>query len=178
MMLSSLSTWSTFSVKSTKVSRVYAYWRYSMHAHVQVAGGKGRAAFCQAPPPVTREKKKDTDYSEYPLTSHGEMLYTLVQSGISAYPHKTVSMQFFETVARYGDFFKVRKECIMPTLQAMLDTRYVSTALWRVREGSTLWIQRATQYRYKYAVSGILPLLSVRPRGPQRDLTRTCGISS
>lgn len=32
-------------------------------------------------------------------------------------------MQFFETVARYGDFFKVRKECIMPTLQAMLDVR-------------------------------------------------------
>ncbi|OJT11445.1 Exportin-T [Trametes pubescens] len=91
---------------------------------INKSGGKGRAAFCQAPA-VQRDKRKETDYSEYPLTSHGEMLYALIQSGISAYPHKTVAMQFFETVARYGDFFKVRKECIMPTLQAMLDVRGV-----------------------------------------------------
>ncbi|KAI0775191.1 ARM repeat-containing protein [Trametes elegans] len=89
---------------------------------INKTGGKGRAAFCQAPA-VQRDKRKETDYSEYPLTSHGEMLYALVQSGISSYPHKTVVMQFFETAARYGDFFKVRKECIMPTLQAMLDVR-------------------------------------------------------
>lgn len=72
---------------------------------------------------VAKDKRQKTDYAEYPLTSHGEMLYALVQSGISQYPHKTVVMQFFETTARYGDFFKVRKECIMPTLQAMLDAR-------------------------------------------------------
>lgn len=75
---------------------------------------------------MTRDKdrrREIIDYSEYPLTSHGEMLYALVQSGISAFPHKIVDMQFFETVARYGDFFKVRKECIMPTFQAMLDVR-------------------------------------------------------
>ncbi|OBZ72293.1 Exportin-T [Grifola frondosa] len=89
---------------------------------INKTGGKGRAAFCQAPA-IVREKRKETDYSEYPLTTHGEMLYALVQSGISSYPNKTVVMQFFETAARYGDFFKVRKECIMPTLQAMMDTR-------------------------------------------------------
>ncbi|KAH9849715.1 ARM repeat-containing protein [Lenzites betulinus] len=89
---------------------------------INKSGGKGRAAFCQAPA-LLKDKRKETDYSEYPLTSHGEMLYALIQSGISSYPHKTVVMQFFETVARYGDFFKVRKECIMPTLQAMLDVR-------------------------------------------------------
>ncbi|KAI0671757.1 ARM repeat-containing protein [Trametes maxima] len=89
---------------------------------INKTGGKGRAAFCQAPS-VQRDKRKETDYSEYPLTSHGEMLYALIQSGISAYPHKTVVMQFFETAARYGDFFKVRKECIMPTLQSMLGTQ-------------------------------------------------------
>lgn len=74
---------------------------------------------------MAKDKRKETDYSEYPLTSHGEMLYALVQSGISSYPHKTVCMQFFETVARYGDFFKVRKDCIMPTLQAMLGPKLV-----------------------------------------------------
>ncbi|CAL1716709.1 unnamed protein product [Somion occarium] len=90
---------------------------------INKTGGKGRTAFCQTPIVVAREKRKETDYSEYPLTKHGEMLYALVESGISGYPHKTVTMQFFETVARYGDFFKVRKECIVPTLQAMVDNR-------------------------------------------------------
>jgi exportin-T len=76
---------------------------------------------------VDKERRKATDYSEYPLTTHGEMLYALVQSGISSYPHCTVGLQFFETVARYTDFFKVRKECIIPTLEAMVDGRSVSS---------------------------------------------------
>jgi len=86
------------------------------------AGGKGRAAFCVAPV-VPKEKRREVDYSEYPLTPHGEMLLALVQSSISAFPHRLVAMQFFETVARYGDFFKIRKECIMPTLEAIVDAR-------------------------------------------------------
>jgi hypothetical protein len=89
-----------------------------------VAGGKGRAAFCQAPH-IERDTRKATDYSEYPLTPHGEMLFNLVQSGIASFPNKTVALQFFETVARYTDFFKVRKECIIPALEPMIDTRSV-----------------------------------------------------
>lgn len=73
---------------------------------------------------VEREKRKATDYSEYPLTPLGEMLLALVQSGISSYPNRAVSAQFFETVSRYTDFFKVRKDCILSTLEAMVDARY------------------------------------------------------
>lgn len=94
-----------------------------------LAGSKGRQAFCQTPVDVAKEKRKETDYSAYPLTRHGEMLYALVQSGIAEYPHKTVTMQFYEAVARYGDFFKVRKDCIVPTLQAMVGPRYVRSAV-------------------------------------------------
>lgn len=118
--------WSSSLEKSTKVcisvSRVGRMKRIDTRV---VAGVKGRAAFCQTPAAISKEKRKETDYSEYPLTRHGEMLYALVQSGISAYPHKTVAMQFFETAARYGDFFKVRKDCIVPTLEAMVDARFV-----------------------------------------------------
>ncbi|KAG6820945.1 hypothetical protein H0H93_009181 [Arthromyces matolae] len=89
---------------------------------INKTGGKGRAAFCHAPT-VDKDKRKATDYSEYPLTTHGEMLYALVQSGIVSYPHHAVSLQFFETVSRYTDFFKIRKECIIPTLEAMVDRR-------------------------------------------------------
>jgi exportin-T len=76
---------------------------------------------------IDKDKRKLTDYSEFALTAHGQMLYTLVHSGISAYPHHAVTLQFFETTTRYTDFFKVRKECIMPTLHAMIDQRFVVT---------------------------------------------------
>lgn len=87
--------------------------------------GKGKPLFYQGPA-LDRDKKKiSIDYSKYPLTPHGEMLFALVQSNISSYPHRSVTLQFFETAARYPDFFKVRRECIMPTLEAMIDTRQV-----------------------------------------------------
>ena len=90
---------------------------------MSLIGQKGRAAFCEVPGTIQKEKRKTTDYSGFPLTSHGEMLFALVRSGVSAYPHSTVVMQFFETSARYGDFFKVRKECIIPVIEALVDTR-------------------------------------------------------
>ncbi|KAJ4477161.1 armadillo-type protein [Lentinula aciculospora] len=93
---------------------------------INKTGGKGRAAFCLAPA-IPRDAPKDArkliDYEEYPLTTHGVLLFALIQSGMSAYPHQTVALQFFETVSRYSDFFKVRKQCIVPTLQAMIDRR-------------------------------------------------------
>lgn len=62
------------------------------------------------------------------MTPLGEMLFALVQSGISSFPNRAVSAQFFETISRYTDFFKVRKDCILPTLEAMVDVRYSITA--------------------------------------------------
>ncbi|KAF8183925.1 armadillo-type protein [Pholiota molesta] len=94
---------------------------------INKTGGKGRAAFCQAPP-VDKDRRKAVDYSEYPLTTHGEMLFALVQSGIASYPNRMVALQFFETVSRYTDFFKVRKDCIIPTLEAMVDPRGLHNA--------------------------------------------------
>jgi len=88
-----------------------------------LAGQKGRAAFCEVPGSIQKEKRKTTDYSEFPLTPHGEMMFALVQSGVSAFPNQTVIMKFFETAARYSDFFKVRKECIIPVIEALVDAR-------------------------------------------------------
>ncbi|KAI3604817.1 hypothetical protein WG66_008673 [Moniliophthora roreri] len=90
---------------------------------INKSGGKSRAAFCLAPSSTDKETNKSIDYSVYPLTPQGELLFALVQSGMSAYPHQAVALQFFETVSRYSEFFKVRKECIVPTLEAMIDSR-------------------------------------------------------
>ena len=83
---------------------------------------KGRSAFSQAPQ-VPKERRKEINYADFPLTPHGELLLALFETGISAYPNQAVIMQLFETVARYGDFFKVRKQCIVPALEAMVDAR-------------------------------------------------------
>jgi exportin-T len=97
------------------------YLVYSF-GEINKTGPKGRPAFVQVPA-VAREQRKEVDYSSCPLTAHGEMLVALMESNISAYPHTFVVMQFFETISRYGDFFKVRKECIVPALEAMVDKR-------------------------------------------------------
>lgn len=55
------------------------------------------------------------------------MLRVLLQLGVSCYPHRTVVMQFFETASRYGDFFKIKKGCIMPTLKVFVDSRWGGT---------------------------------------------------
>ncbi|KAI0264504.1 ARM repeat-containing protein [Gloeopeniophorella convolvens] len=89
---------------------------------INKSASKGRSAFSQAPQ-IPKEKRKEVDYGEFPLTPHGELLLALFETGIAAYPNPAVVMQFFETVARYSDFFKVRKQCIVPALEAMVDTR-------------------------------------------------------
>jgi len=108
--------------KSTRVRS--QSWARNHEADFIKAGGKGRAAFCQSPP-VDKDKRKGTDYSEFPLTPHGEMILSLIQSNIASFPNRSVALQFYETVSRYADFFKVRRECIIPTLQSMIDARYV-----------------------------------------------------
>ncbi|KAI0033548.1 ARM repeat-containing protein [Vararia minispora EC-137] len=85
-------------------------------------GTKGRGAFVQAPA-VPKEKRKEVNYSEFPLTLHGELVFALIESHITMHPHQMVVMQAFEAIARYTDFFKVRKECIIPVLEAMVGPR-------------------------------------------------------
>ncbi|KAJ7475824.1 armadillo-type protein [Mycena latifolia] len=94
----------------------------NVFGEINKIGSKGRAAFCQAPA-IEKDKRKTIDYSQYPLTPLGEMMFALVQSNISSYPHRSVMLQFFETTSRFTEFFKVRNECIMPTLEAMIDAR-------------------------------------------------------
>ncbi|KAF7327748.1 Exportin-T [Mycena kentingensis (nom. inval.)] len=96
---------------------------YLVYIFGEINKSKGRPAFCVVPGVVAKDQKKAIDYSEFPLTPHGEMLLSLVQANIPAYPTAMVGLQFFETVSRYPDFFKVRKECILPTLEAMIGTR-------------------------------------------------------
>lgn len=84
---------------------------------------KGRIAFATPPEEIAKDKRKQANWAEYPLTPHGEMMDALLRSQISAYPHNAVAIQYFETVGRYGDFFKVRKQYVEGVLTAFIDAR-------------------------------------------------------
>ncbi|XP_069485879.1 exportin-T isoform X2 [Ambystoma mexicanum] len=52
-----------------------------------------------------------------------DMMRTLVTSGVSAYQHTSVTLEFFETVVRYEKFFSVEPQQIPHVLMAFLDQR-------------------------------------------------------
>ncbi|KAF9428077.1 pre-tRNA nuclear export protein [Podila epigama] len=58
-----------------------------------------------------------------PLTPLGECLFEMCKSGVSAYPHPSVSATFFEISCRYSNFFEVRPDCIPDVLEAFVDAR-------------------------------------------------------
>ncbi|KAF9189572.1 pre-tRNA nuclear export protein [Haplosporangium sp. Z 767] len=60
-----------------------------------------------------------------PLTPLGECLFEMCKSGVSAYPHPSVSANFFEIACRYANFFEVRPDCIPDALEAFVGNRGV-----------------------------------------------------
>ncbi|KAI1313816.1 pre-tRNA nuclear export protein [Mortierella claussenii] len=58
-----------------------------------------------------------------PLTPLGQCLFEMCKSGVSAYPHPSVSANFFEIACRYANFFEVRPDCIPDVLEAFVDAR-------------------------------------------------------
>ncbi|KAF9114533.1 pre-tRNA nuclear export protein [Mortierella sp. AM989] len=58
-----------------------------------------------------------------PLTPLGECLFEMCKSGVSAYPHPSVSANFFEIACRYANFFEIRPDCIPDVLEAFVDAR-------------------------------------------------------
>ncbi|KAF9961993.1 pre-tRNA nuclear export protein [Modicella reniformis] len=58
-----------------------------------------------------------------PLTPLGECLFEMCKSGVSAYPHPSVSATFFEIACRYSNFFEICPDCIPDVLEAFVDAR-------------------------------------------------------
>jgi exportin-T len=68
-------------------------------------------------------KSDKVDYDQYPLTLLGQLLDLCIQSNVAAFPHPSVTLQYFEIGVRYVDFWRSRPKTIQPMLQAMLDKR-------------------------------------------------------
>lgn len=69
--------------------------------------------------------KKDPDfhinYTSFPLSQLGEMMLRVCRCKIFTYRHPAISLQLFENVIRYHDFFKLCPEYIVEILPSFLD---------------------------------------------------------
>ncbi|XP_029471557.1 exportin-T isoform X2 [Rhinatrema bivittatum] len=71
-----------------------------------------------------------------------DMMRTLVTSGVSAYQHTSVTLEFFETVVRYEKFFTVEPQYIPIVLIAFMDHRGLRHASPKVRSRATYLFSR------------------------------------
>nr|XP_033813574.1 exportin-T isoform X3 [Geotrypetes seraphini] len=71
-----------------------------------------------------------------------DMMRTLVTSGVSAYQHTSVTLEFFETVVRYEKFFTVEPQHIPIVLMAFLDHRGLRHVSPKVRSRTTYLFSR------------------------------------
>ncbi|KZT36068.1 ARM repeat-containing protein [Sistotremastrum suecicum HHB10207 ss-3] len=112
----------------------------------------GRKAFCVIPTEMTKETIAETDLASFELTSLGHVLVGMIRSGIASYPHPAVTMQFFECLARYQDFFKVRKECIVPVLEMLASVRGIHNPISSMRSRSYYIF-----YRFLKEIRSLIP---------------------
>ncbi|POI25615.1 hypothetical protein CIB84_010635, partial [Bambusicola thoracicus] len=75
-------------------------------------------------------------------TALQDMMRTLVTSGVSAYQHTSVTLEFFETVVRYEKFFAVEPQHIPTVLMAFLDHRGLRHSSPKVRSRTAYLFSR------------------------------------
>ncbi|GAA5895540.1 hypothetical protein JCM8208_005261 [Rhodotorula glutinis] len=68
-----------------------------------------------------REQEYRIDYTQFPLSQLGELMLRACRAKVVNFPHAAVSLQFFEVVVRYHDFFRLCPEFITEILPSFLD---------------------------------------------------------
>ncbi|WVQ96040.1 hypothetical protein IAU59_003140 [Kwoniella sp. CBS 9459] len=116
---------------ATKAARDKVHRANINKAYIETAASSGRTTptmedISQPLPDLDYgDSKERFDYEQYPLSPLGELLKRCMASGISAYPHPAVTLQYFECAVRYVEFWRYKREAIPPMFEAILDTRGV-----------------------------------------------------
>ncbi|KAG9296389.1 hypothetical protein G9A89_014981 [Geosiphon pyriformis] len=76
------------------------------------------------------------------ITPLGEMVLKMVESNISAYPHPSIPLYFFENAVRYYQFFETRSDLIPVVLQTFVDTRGLHHSNKQIRSRSCYLFHR------------------------------------
>ncbi|PLW04371.1 hypothetical protein PCASD_26515, partial [Puccinia coronata f. sp. avenae] len=79
------------------------------------------------PPEEIKKHNKNKDhkinYSQYPLSSLGNLLLKASKALITKVPHPSIAIQWFECVTRYHEFFEIFSGAIQDVLPTFLDDR-------------------------------------------------------
>ncbi|KAK8849681.1 hypothetical protein IAR55_005016 [Kwoniella newhampshirensis] len=118
---------------ATKAARDRVHRINVNKAYAESAMSSGRSTpimadgdMSQSLPDVNYSDVKDKfEYEQYPLSPLGQLLTRCMSSGISNYPHPSVTLQYFEIFVRYVEFWKSKTEAIQPMFEAILDSRGV-----------------------------------------------------
>ncbi|KAI5478878.1 Exportin-T [Pseudohyphozyma bogoriensis] len=98
---------------------------FVLYGYGQAVLQTGPGAFVQVPVAEVQRAKREADYridyTQYPLSPLGEMMLRACRSKIVTHSHPSVSLQFWEVVVRYHDFFKLCPEYIVEILPSFLD---------------------------------------------------------
>ncbi|XP_069830556.1 exportin-T isoform X2 [Dendropsophus ebraccatus] len=89
-----------------------------------------------------------------------DMMRTLVTSGVSAYNHTSVTLEFFETVVRYEKFFTVEPIHIPNVLMAFLDHRGLRHSSAKVRSRTAYLFSRFVKSLHKHMNAFVEDILS------------------
>ncbi|XP_061920622.1 exportin-T [Entelurus aequoreus] len=89
-----------------------------------------------------------------------DMMRTLVTCGVSGYQHSSVSLEFFETVARYDKFFIVEPQHIPNVLMAFLDHRGLRHNSPKVRSRVAYLFSRFIKTLHKHMTAFIEDILT------------------
>ncbi|XP_077326216.1 exportin-T [Lithobates pipiens] len=89
-----------------------------------------------------------------------DMMRTLVTSGVSAYNHASVTLEFFETVVRYEKFFTVEPIHIPNILMAFLDHRGLRHSSPKVRSRTSYLFSRFVKSLHKHMNTFVEDILS------------------
>ncbi|KAG0985485.1 hypothetical protein G6F29_003983 [Rhizopus arrhizus] len=76
------------------------------------------------------------------LSPLGSLVSEMLSSNISAYPHPSAAMQFFENIARYYQFFDHRPDQLPQALSAFVDNRGLHHPLKQIRTRCWYLFQR------------------------------------
>ncbi|KAK4053974.1 pre-tRNA nuclear export protein [Microbotryomycetes sp. JL221] len=96
-----------------------------LYGYGQAISAQGPGAFVIVPESEYVRSKKEVDYhinyTQFPLSSLGDMMLRACRSKVVTHQHAAVSLQFFEIIVRYHDFFRLCPEYISGILPSFLD---------------------------------------------------------
>ncbi|TIC30446.1 hypothetical protein E3Q10_02161 [Wallemia mellicola] len=124
--------------------------------------GNSVQAFVQITEEERQSAKKDAvnfkiKYEEKPYTPLGQLVQTVIDSGIANHPHPAVNLQYFEMIVRYVDILYARKVLVEPILSAFVGQRGIHNSALNVKARNFYLFQRFTLLARKYIPMNLIP---------------------